>query len=132
MEDDEYSSYFDKIFKEMTRGMSEHSFKHYNSSMGIHINGKAHYYHEMKKRRMVPYAETERLAEQWDKEHPHKNYDSVSPKAMDIIRSLRQTADKNGNIYLGGIAIKAMINIGAISSQSEHRPKELQMAGGFN
>lgn len=132
MEQLEYDSYFKKIFKDMTKNMEEHTFHHFNSSMGIQIYGKAHYYHEMKKRRMVPYEETERLAEEWDKKHPHKEYDTISPKSMDIIKSLKMTADKHGNIKLGDRAIKAMVEIGAIATRSEHMPKQYQRTGGFN
>ncbi len=131
MEDREYDSYFNKIFKEHTRGMEEHSFVHYNSSLGMQIYGKEHYKSEMKKRRLVPYEETERLAEQYDKAHPHKDYGEISPKSMDIIRSLKMTADKHGNIKLGDRAINGLISVGAISTQSEHIPDQLQRTGGF-
>jgi len=125
-----YENYFDKIFKEHTRGIEEHNFRHYNHAMGCMIYNKAHYKAEMKKRRMVPYEETERLAEQWDKKHPRKEYDSIDPRAMDIIKSLKHSADEHGNIKMGDRAINAMIEIGAISVQSEHIPTDLQ--GGFS
>ncbi len=130
MEDKEYDSYFDKIFKSMTRGIESHNFRHYNNAMGCMIYNKEHYKSEMKKRRMVPYEETERLAEEWDKKNPRKEYGEINPKAMDIIKSLKHSADSHGNIKMGDRAINAMIGIGAISVQSEHRPEDLQ--GGFS
>ena len=130
MQDTEYDSYFEKIFKNHTKGMEEHTFVHYNSSLGMQIYGKEHYKAEMKKRRLVPYAETERLAEQYDKTHPHKDYGEISPRAMDIIRSLKMTADKHGNIKLDDRAINGLISVGAISPQSKHIPTD--MNGGFS
>ena len=44
----EYDNYFDKIFREMTKGMEDHSFRHFNSSMGIMIYSKEHYKWEKK------------------------------------------------------------------------------------
>ena len=131
MDDSEYNDYFDKIFAKMCVGREDHEFKHYNVSMGIMIYGKEHYKMEMKKRRMVPYDEAERLAEKWDKEHPRKEYDTLSPDAMNIIKSLKLTADKNGNIVLGSRAIKAMQDIGAIRG-SEHTPMQHSGQGGFS
>ena len=130
MTDKEYDDYFDKIFKEHTRGREDHEFRHFNHAMGIMIYSKEHYKWEMKKRRMVPYEETERLAEKWDKEHPQKEYDDVSPRAKEIIASLKMSADANGNIVLGGRAIEALQEIGAIGRR-EHAPKQFVPEGGF-
>jgi beta-phosphoglucomutase-like phosphatase (HAD superfamily) len=132
MNDREKDDYFNKIFKEHAKGREEHEFKHFNEAMGIQIYGKAHYYAEMKKRGMVPFEETERLAEQYDKENPRKEYDNISPGAMEIIRSLKMSADKHGNICMGGRAIEAMKKIGAIKPVSEHAPEEYTRSGGFN
>ena len=114
MNDREYDSYFDKIFKRHTRGIEDHQFRHFNHSLGIMIYSKEHYKWEMKKRRMVPYDEAERLAEKWDKEHPNKEYGDLSSGAKEIIQSLKMSADSDGNIVLGGRAIKALQEIGAI------------------
>ena len=121
MNDREYDDYFDKIFKEMTKGMEDHSFRHFNNAMGIMIYNKEHYKLEMKKRRMVPYEEAERLAENWDKENPNKEYGELSTGASEIIRSLKMSADSNGNIVLGGRAIKALQEIGAIGTADRAR-----------
>ena len=71
------------------------------------------------------------LAEKWDKDHPHKAYDTLSPKALDIVRSVKMSADGDGNIKLGSRAIKALKEVGAINS-SEHTPKQFTGKGGFS
>jgi len=130
MSDREYDDYFDKIFKEHTRGREDHEFRHFNNAMGIMIYNKEHYKLEMKKRRMVPYDEAERLAEKWDKNNPQKEYGNLSTGAQEIIRSLKMSADSKGNIVLGGRAIKALQEIGAIG-RSEYAPSEFAGEGGF-
>lgn len=121
------SSIFKKAFKDLTRGLEDHHFKHFNSSMGVYIYSKEHYIHELKKRGLVPFQEVERLAEEWDKKNPPKKYDDLSPKASEIIRSLKLTADKDGNIRLGNRAIQALIDIGAIKTRSEHVTENLKI-----
>ena len=118
MTDREYDDYFEKIFKSMTKGVEEHTFRHFNNAMGIMIYGKEHYKNEMKKRRMVPYEEAERLADKWDKDNPQKGYGDLSTGAKEIIQSLKLTSDSNGNIVLGGRAIKALQEIGPIGKSN--------------
>jgi len=130
MEEREYDSWFDKEFKALTRGREDHEFVHYNQSMGCQIYGKEHYKHEMKKRRMVPIEAMEQLAQEYDKTHPHRDYGDLSPKAMDVIRSIKQSADKHGNVKLGGVAIQALMDLGVIKGTHKHTPISLQ--GGFN
>ena len=124
------SDFFDKAFANMTRGMEDHQFRHYNRAMGCQIYNKAHYKHEMKRRGMVPYEEAERLAEEWDKKNAHKDYNGISPKARDVIASLRLTADKHGNIKLGGNAIQRLKELGLIQHHNPHTPVGA-MQGGF-
>jgi hypothetical protein len=128
----EYENWFESVFKKMTRGIEEHQFIHYNNSMGCHIYGKEHYKLELKRRRMIPYDVMEEVAEDYDKRNPRKEYGELSPKAMDIVKHLKYTADKDGNLRLGQRAIDAMIEIGAISTQSEHRPEGLPVEGGYS
>jgi len=132
MIDADYDQLFDSEFKKLTRGIEDHNFRHFNNSMGIFIYSKEHYKHEMKKRGMIPYDMAERMAEKWDSDHPRGATDKVSPKAMDVIRSLKMTADKNGNLSMGSRTIKALKEIGAIRGVSEHAPTHLQTEGGFN
>ena len=122
---------FDKAFDRHTKGIPDYQFRHYNTAMGCFIYNKDHYKHEMIRRGLVPYEESLRLAEKWDKEHAPKQYKGISPKAESIIKSLRLTADKNGNIKLGGNAINALKEIGAIKPQNPYAPKHIQ-PGGFS
>ena len=78
---------------------------------------------------MLPFDACQELAEEWDRKHPDKEFDELSPKARKIINSIRLTADKHGNIKLGDRAINALIEIGAISL-TDHRPNDL--TGGFS
>lgn len=129
MKPDYYESgMFENAFNKMTKGVEEHSFSHYNEAMGVKIESKEHYKQEMKKRGMVPFDETERLAKEWDKEHSQQSYDELSPKAADIISSLKMSADKHGNIQLGSRAIEALIGIGAIKPRSPYIPEGYEYA----
>lgn len=132
MEVREYDEWFDKAFQKMTKGREDHEFKHYNNALGCHVYGKEHYKKLMKQKRLIPYEQAEQLANDWDKEHPQKEYGDLSPKAIDIISSLKLTADGNGNIILGNRAIKALKEIGAMPASTEHAPKEYSGYGGFN
>ena len=127
MNDREYDDYFEKIFKQLCRNREDHEFVGYNESMGIYIHGKEHYKKEMKRRRMVPFDEAQRLAEQYDKNNPREKYGDLSPKAKRIIESLRLTADKHGNVKLGGRAIEALKEIGAIGGY--RTPDDLPKGG---
>ncbi len=132
MEDRQYNEWFDQIFHEMTRGMEDHTFKHFNHSMGINILDKGHYKYEMKRRRMVPYEEAHKLADKYDQEHKDDNLDGLSPKAEEILRSLRQGADRHGNIIIGTAGLRALREIGWIpSSKHEHAPQQTELTGGF-
>ena len=117
------SDLFKGALRDMTRGMEDHQYKHYNSSMGCMIHSKEHYIHELKARGMVPYDETERLAEEWDRQNPQKEYGDINPKAKEILRSIKNSADKDGNIKLGSRAIEALVEIGAIKPMHQHTPE---------
>jgi hypothetical protein len=123
---------FDRAFRKMTRGMEDHQFVHENVALGCKVYGKEHYYKLMKSRRMLPYDMAEDLAGEWDKDHPQKEYGDLSPKARDIITSLKLTADSKGNIILGNRAIKALQEIGAMPASLEHAPTHHTNVGGFN
>lgn len=131
-DDSEYDSWFDDIFSKLVRGREDHEFNHYNSSMGCHIYSKEHYKYELKKRRMVPYDVMEEFAEDWDNRHKRKEYGPLSDKATNIIRSIKHSADRNGNLRLGDKAVNALIDIGAIKRMSPYTPDQIQMQGGYN
>ena len=123
-----YDEIFEKSFNQMTRGMEDHQFTHYNDSLGCHVYSKEHYKSLMKQRGMLPSDLCQELADEWDRKNPDQTFDELTPKARNIIESIRLTADRNGNIKLGDRAINALIEIGAIST-TEHRPDSL--TGGF-
>lgn len=131
LEDKEFDEFFEKAFKAMCSKRQDHEFKHFNVAMGIHIHDKEHYKREMKARHMLPYEQVEELAEQWDREHPHKEY-KLSSKAEDIIRSLKLSSDKNGNIQLGGRALEALRGIGALNVNAHAHAPVGAMEGGFS
>lgn len=127
-----YDEIFDKAFKTFSKGREEHEFHHYNGSLGMMIYSKEHLKHEMKKRNMLPLDLCEELAEEWQRKEDRRRGDyKPSAKAIDIISSLKMTADKNGNLKLGGRAIEALIEIGAIQPRREeiHRYGK---TGGFD
>lgn len=130
--EDIYETQFDKEFKKMTRGIEDHNFRHRSNALNMMIYSKEQFKYEMKKRRMVPYDMAEQFAEEYDKRHPKKSYDTISPRAMNIIKSLKLTADKNGNIVLGNRAIDALTKIGAMPASMDHAPKEFTGKGGFH
>lgn len=126
-----YDEILEKSLKKACRGMEDHQFRHYNNSLDMMIYSKEHYIHEMKKRRMLPFEECEGLAEKWESrnEKNYKPYDKLNPRADHIIRSLKLTSDKNGNIKLGDNAINALIEIGAITRKRE---ENFGMQGGIS
>jgi hypothetical protein len=126
-----YDEIFEKEFKKFTRGMEDHSFNHYNNSLGMQIYSKEHLKYEMKKRRMLPFEVCEGLAEQWESKKEDKlnrDFDHISDNSLDIIRSLKMSADRHGNIKLGDRAINELIKLGAI----QRRPEFHGTTGGFS
>ena len=123
-----FDEIFDKYWRTFTRGMEEHSFRHYNNSLGMMVYSKEHLKHEMKKRKMLPSDVCMGLAEEWERKNESKPITKFSPKADRIIREVKLSADRNGNIELGGRAIKALVDIGAIQPAREY----MGDVGGFN
>lgn len=124
-----YDEILEKSLKNLFRGREDHEFKHYNHSLGMMIYSKEQYIREMKRRRMLPSDACEELAEKWDSrnEKNYQPYDDLRPKSSAIIKSLKLSADKNGNIRLGDRAINALKEVGAISGRVEN----FGMNGGF-
>jgi len=117
-----YDEILEKSLKKMFRGREDHEFRHYSHALGMMIYSKEHYVHEMKKRRMLPSEACEELAEKWDarNEKNYQPYNDLNPKAKSIIKSLKLSAGSNGNIKLGGRAIEALREIGAITGRVEN------------
>ena len=115
-----YEQILNESIKKMSSSMEEHEFRHYNNSLDMMIYSKEHYIQEMKKRRMLPYDVCEGLAEQWESKNNTGPITELSPKADRIIRSLKLTADRKGNIKLSDRAINALREIGAITGRVEN------------
>lgn len=124
-----FDELFDKSFKYFAGNLEDHQFDHYNNALGMHIYSKEHLKTEMKKRRMLPMELCNDLAGEWDNKNskPVVSEENLTPKARDIIRSLKSMADRKGNLKLEGRAIDALIGIGAIS-----RSYDFGTEGGFN
>jgi len=125
-----YDQILNESIKKISGRMEDHKFRHYNEALGMMIYSKEHYIHEMKKRRMLPFEECEELAERWESnnEKNYKPYDKLNPKSDEIIRSLKLSCDRHGNIRLGGRAIDALREVGAITGRVERFGTE----GGFS
>jgi hypothetical protein len=105
---------FDYHLKESTKGMEDHEFIHFNRAMGIQINSREHYIHELKKRKMVPDSMAQDMRETYLKSHKKKNYE-LSPKAREILAQLESLKGRNkGMIKLGEYPklVEAMKEIG--------------------
>lgn len=124
-----YDQILNESIKKMSGRMEEHQFRHWNDALGMMIYSKEHYFHEMKKRRMLPFDICEELAERWESknEKNYQPYDKLSPRADGIVRSLKLTADRKGNIKLSDRAITALREIGAITGRVEN----FGIKGGF-
>jgi hypothetical protein len=123
--------FFDKVFNRAFGRIEDYRFRGYNNSLGCFVEGKEHYKRLLKKKGLVPFDEANRLAQEFDKTHRTPEELSLSPKAQDIISSLKLTADRNGNIRLGDRAINALREIGAIGNNSIHEPC-YTLQGGFS
>lgn len=117
-----YDEILEKSLKNLFRGREDHEFRHYNNALGMMIYSKKHYIHEMKKRRMLPIDACEELADKWDSknERRYQQYDDFKPKSKSIIKSLKLSSVRNGNIRLGDRAIDALREIGAITGRVEN------------
>ncbi len=73
------------------------NYEHYNRAMGKHIRSKRHYQEEMRKGGFVSAEKGNRLAENHEKEQKWK----PSKDCVDVIKAIKNAADKNGNIVLG-------------------------------
>lgn len=108
----------------------DHTYAHYNRALGKKIHSKAHYEYEMKKGGYIPYDEALDIAKDWDRNHRRKEY-ILSPGAMNIIKSLKATADKKGRIKLESRAISALKDIGVDFRIKIDVSKYSQSQGGF-
>ena len=126
--------------KEMNKyfgNLEDHEYRHYNRSLGCFVEGKEHFRKLLSDGKFVPFELAQQYAEDYDKRNPRKEY-ILSNKAHDIINSVKLTADKHGNIKLGGRAIQALKEIGAIPSETVQEQLEYiyredrNIKGGFS
>lgn len=129
--DIEKDLFFDKIFNRAFGRIEDYRFRGYNKALGCFVEGKEHYKRILKQKGLVPFEEADRLAEEFDRTHHRPKELELSPKAQDIIRSIKITADRHGNIHLGDRAINALREIGAIGNDSEYEPG-YTTTGGFS
>lgn len=111
----------------MSIGIVVKNYEHYNRSLGNwdspkgkYISSKAHYERELAKQGMVPFDKAETT-----KTDPHKSYDGISKKAMEVCMAAKQMADKNGNIKVGSRLKKGMESVG-VSFDLSRLPKHYQ------
>lgn len=99
--------------------LEDHQYRHYNSALGCFVEGKEHFRKLMSQGKFIPYEKACRIAEEHDC-HKRKDY-KISENALSIIQSVKLTKDKNGNIKLGGRAIKALEEMGVIPSKENQK-----------
>ena len=80
----------------MSFGIIVKKYEHFNRALGINIRNKRHYDYEMKKRGFVSFEEGQRLA---DKHNAEKKW-KPSQECIGVIKALKNSADKNGNVVL--------------------------------
>lgn len=117
----ERDNFFEKAFKRQFSRVEDYRFRGYNSALGCFVESKEHYKRLMKQKGLVPTEEAERLAMEFDSKQVRKPLD-FSPKALDIIRSIKATSGRNGCLKLGERAISALRSIGAIGNDSIYEP----------
>lgn len=91
----------------------DHKYKHFNNSMGINIESKRHYDHEMKKRGLIPKDQADDIVKSV-KEREHKT-PVLSRDAKELINSIthgRSTWKPGERIQLSGKQIDGMKKCG--------------------
>lgn len=124
----------------MSFGIVVKNYAHVNRSLpnwdtpqGRIVKSKEHYERLCKENNMVPFEQAEEIAAKARKANI-KDY-KVSKDSMDLIKSVKFTADKNGNVKLGDRAIDALIAKKAIGKKIPSYmklPSVYNGKGGFN
>ena len=105
---------FEHHLNEMTKGLEDHQFRHYNRSLGMMIYSKEHYIQVLKERRMVPDSMAQDLREDYESKNQKKGYE-LSPKAKGILTHLESLRGRSkGMIKLSEYPklVKAMKEVG--------------------
>jgi len=113
-------------------------WEHINSSLGNwdtptgkYIGSKKQYYEELKRQNMIPDEEAKR-SEDKASQARRKDY-KLSNDTLQLLQTIKGTADKTGKVSIGGVAVKKMIDMGAIGKKADlaKLPKHY-LEGGFN
>ena len=93
------------------------NYNYFSDALGKRIYTKEQYKEEMKKGGFIPYKEAQQLAEARKKEL-YKSYDKPSEKALDLMKSFKQTGKRDGSIKLSDRQIDAMKKVGVCFNPS--------------
>lgn len=98
----------------------------------IKVEGKDHYKRLMAASGSVPLEEAQAIAYEANKGYQNQDY-KTSPELEELLREVRSTADKNGNVRLGGRVLDRMEELG-ISTGREvpEYLKEAALEGGIH
>jgi hypothetical protein len=111
------------------------NYEHYNRALpnwdsprGKYIGSKKQYEYEMKKAGMVSQDEGDRMVQESKKES--KKYNGLEEKTMRFIHSIKDTADKKGNIKISDRYVKGLKEIGVkVDCMYDKLPKAYQQGG---
>jgi len=87
------------------------NYEHYNRSMGKHITNKHQYTEEMKKGGYVTFERGQELSRQAC-DNKKKDYNYLSDKASEVIKSARNSTDRKGRIKPSDRLIDGMKSVG--------------------
>ena len=108
-------------------------YEHYNRTLGVHIKNREHYERVCREGNWVPFEKAQEIAEN---AHRRKIKDyKISKESQEIINYAHQIKDKKGNLKLGDIAIKKLIERKAIGKSVPDYmklPSAYQNKGGFS
>jgi len=109
------------------------NYEHFNRALpnwdspkGKYISSKAQYEKELAKNGFIKFEDAENI-----KSNPHKPYNGISTKAMEVCTAAKSMADKKGNLKIGTQLQKGMESVG-VSFDMSRLPKHYQDVGGFD
>ena len=112
------------------------NYEHFNRALpnwdspkGKYIKSKKHYQEEVAKAGLVPFSESESMANKYDRDRA-RPYD-LSKKAREVMDSARQGADKKGKIQWSGRLVEGMKDVG-VAFNHDHCPSHYKNKGGFD
>jgi len=103
------------------------SFPDWDTPKGKYISSRAHYEREMAKHNMIPFEVAEQI-----KTNPHKDYNGISKKAMEVCVAARNMADKKGKLRIETRLQKGMESVGVSFDMSKLPAHYQGDKGGFS